>query len=257
MKTEIIKPIIKVGNSAGIILPKSMVGGKARVEIIENPINIKEDIIKILEDQLQNIKGIYLTGSHARNEQTEKSDIDIIAITNDINKKIEKGKYNILLLSEKSLSDTLEKNILPLLPMIKEAKTLINSSLLEKYQKTKITKKNIKAYLEITESALEINRSFIELEEKNVSDSIAYSLIISLRSADIIDCLKTNKKWTNKDLKMLIKKISGSTNSYESYLRIKNNLNTKKEIPLEEAKSLYKYLENKTKEHKEWAKKIN
>ena len=81
MENELIKPVIRVGNSAGILVPKAWINGKAKVELISRPVNIKKDIIEILEDYLEDILGIYLVGSYARKEETEKSDIDILAIT--------------------------------------------------------------------------------------------------------------------------------------------------------------------------------
>ena len=140
MIRELIKPIVRVGNSAGVLLPKNWINGKARIELIEKPIDIKKDVLEILDPYLQNIEGIYLIGSYAREEQTKKSDVDILVITNKINKKIKKGKYEIILISKEKVESALEKNILPILPMLKEAKPLVNSSLIEKYKKTQLKK---------------------------------------------------------------------------------------------------------------------
>ena len=41
-KQELIKPIVRMGNSACVLLPKAWVDGKARVELIEKPIDIKK-----------------------------------------------------------------------------------------------------------------------------------------------------------------------------------------------------------------------
>src|SRR3989344_8018928 len=190
MIRELIKPIVRVGNSAGVLLPKNWINGKARIELIEKPIDIKKDVLEILDPYLQNIEGIYLIGSYAREEQTKKSDVDILVITNKINKKIKKGKYEIILISKEKVESALEKNILPILPMLKEAKPLVNSSLIEKYKKTQLTKRNLKPHIELTKSALGINREFINFDEEmesNSGDSVAYSLILRLREMYIVD----------------------------------------------------------------------
>lgn len=260
MIQELIKPVVKVGNSAGVILPKNWINGKARIELIEKPINVKKDILEILEPYLQDIEGIYLIGSYARGEQTKESDIDVLVITNKINKKIKKGKYEVILISKDKVEIALEKNIIPILPMLKEAKPLINNSLIKKYQTTKLTKKNLKGHIELTKSALEINKEFIKSDEEmksNSSDTVAYSLILRLRETYIVDCLIKNKIQRKKELLNLIKKISGSLKAYAGYLRDKNNEKNKNELPIKEAEKLYYYVLKKIKEQEKWAKTKN
>ena len=58
MGQELIKPIVRVGNSAGIVLPREWLNGKAKVELIEKPIDIKRDILEILEPYLEDVVGI-------------------------------------------------------------------------------------------------------------------------------------------------------------------------------------------------------
>ena len=257
MIRELIKPIVRVGNSAGVLLPKNWINGKARIELIEKPIDIKKDVLEILDPYLQNIEGIYLIGSYARGEQTKESDVDILVITNKINKKIKKGKYELILIPKGKVESALEKNILPILPMLKEAKPIINSILIKKYRETQLTKKNLKWHIELTKSALGINREFIKLDKdlkSNSGDGVAYSLILRLRGTYIVDCLIKNKIPTKKELLNLIKKVSGSLKAYEGYLRVKNNEKDKNELPIEESIKLYDYLIKKIKEQEKWAK---
>jgi len=247
---QIIKKIIRVGNSAGIVLPKSWHGGEARVELIKKPLNIEEDVLKILKPYLPNILGIYLVGSYARGEQTAESDVDVLVITSNINKRIEKGKYHILILPLEDVENTLKNNIIPLLPMLKEARPLMNSNLLEKYAKFLITKKNLKWHIETTKSALRISKEFIEIANMDkipISDNIMYSLILRLRGVYIVDCLINNKKSTKKGFLRLIKKITGSTESYKSYIGSKTNQRKKEVISTREARKIYNYIKEKIK----------
>ena len=133
MKQELIKEIVRVGNSAGVLLPKQWLNGRARVELIEKPLDLEKDILNILKPYLKGIKGIYLVGSYARGEQSKESDVDVLAITENENKEIKEGKYEILLVSQKNLGNILTKNILPLLPMLKEAKPILNEELIRGY----------------------------------------------------------------------------------------------------------------------------
>lgn len=252
---ELIKPIVRVGNSAGVILPKEWLNGQASVKLVHKPYSIKEDVLEILSPYLNDTVGIYLVGSYARNEETEKSDIDILVITNKTNKKISKGKYNIVLISRENLEKSMNDNILPLLPMIKEAKTILNSDFIQKYKDIPLTKRNLRWHFDTTESALKMDKIALELQDNFVSDNIIYSLILRLREAYIMDCLMKNKKSTTKEFISLIKKISGSDEIYLAYLRAKNDEKAKKTIPIKEAEKIYSYLIDKLKEQEKWTRR--
>lgn len=242
---ELIKKITKAGNSSNVLLPKEWLGGTARVELIEKPINIVEDTIKILGPHLKNILGIYLTGSYARGEETSESDIDILTITIDLNQKIKKGKYEIILISKENLDKAIKKNIIPLLPMIREAKPIINEELIKKYSKIKPNKKNLKWIADITKSSRRICAEDIKLSRElgeNVSDGIIYSIILGLRSVYTIDCLKKGKTPTKKRLMSLIKKISKTKEPYNAYLRSKNNKPDAESVSPDVAEKLNEYV---------------
>ena len=238
---ELIKPITKAGNSSNVLLTKEWLGGMARVELIQKPINIVDDVIGILKPYLKDILGIYITGSYARNEEKRESDIDILAITGKSNTRIKKGKYELLLISKDNLDSTIEDNAIPLLPMLKEAKPILNEELLDKYKKINPSKKNlgfvtglIKSSKGINEQAIMISR---ELKE-NISDGIMYSIILGLRSIYTINCLKNNKIPTKKGLIDLLTKIVKTKEPYNAYLRSKNNQLDKKSVSPEIAEKL-------------------
>jgi len=242
--TELIKQIVKVGNSAGVLLPREWLNGKARVELISRPLDIKKEILEILDEYLRDIKGIYLVGSYARGEQEKDSDVDILAVTNNTNKRIKKGKYEITLISEDNLDKTLKNNILPILPMIKEAKPMLNENLIEKYKNIKPNEKNTKFILDLAKSSRKICKKSIEISKmsnKNVSDNVMYSIILGLRTSYVIDSLNKNKIPTTNGLKSLIIKLAGSEEPYNSYLRLKNNQADKESISPQTAEKLNNY----------------
>jgi len=258
MKTELIKPVIRVGNSAGVLVPKDWINGSARVKLIAKPINIKKDILELLSPFLEDIIGIYLIGSYAREEQTKRSDVDVLAVTNRKSDRIKKGKYDILLVTKKDINEALKNNVLPLLPMLKEAKALLNSKLIEQYKNTGLNKRNLKSYIELGKSILNVNRASIDLDKQlssNCGDAVAYSLTLRLRGAYIVDCLIKRRRWSNKEFIKTVKKISGSLKAYEGYLRVKNDKPEKEDIPILEAEKLYNYVLKKIKEHEEWLKR--
>lgn len=259
MEYKLIKPIIKVGNSAGVILPKNWLNGTAKIELVDKPINVQKDILEILKEELEDVAGIYLYGSYARREQRKDSDIDVLVITERKNEKIERGKYNIILISKNNLEKALAENALPIIPIIKETKPIINKELIEKYKKkAELSKKNLKNDIDRIKSALKINKKFIELKKedsKDISDSVAYSLILNLRSIYIIDCLIKRKKINIPEFLSLIKKISGNLKVYEGYLRVKNKKKMKKTLQIKEAEKLLNYIIKKVEEQEKWTKR--
>lgn len=261
---ELIRNTIRVGNSAGVLLPKEWLNSQVRVEIIsKKPIDILVDVINILENEgiFSDILGIYLTGSYARNEETPESDIDILVITDNINRSVKRGIYELLVISKDNLIRLLNKNIMPLLPMLVESKSLLNQELLEELKKTKINKKNLEWHINTTKESIKKSKSLIEIRKKlrdsKISDGIAYSLVLRMRGIYIIDCLKKNKLWSNKELVNLIEKITGSSLIYERYNHIKNEKGEDQEkLPLTEAEKLILYIEEKNKEQEKWLKEL-
>jgi len=257
---QLTKQIVKVGNGAGVLVPRAWLDGKATVELIEKPIDLQKDILEILEGYMPDILSIAIVGSYARNEQTPRSDIDVLVITHSTSKQIKQGKYNLILISEKSLEKELQRNILPWLPMLKEAKPVINAQLIERLSKTQITKKNLEPHIELTKSALDLNEAHLSLDEENgkiTSDAVAYSLVLRARGAYIVDCLINKNKSTTKTIRSIIKNKSGSLKAYEGYIRVKDDKKTKKDLPIEEARKLLSYIKERIKEQELWAKRKN
>lgn len=255
---ELIKTTIKVGNSAGVLLPKKYLN--SQVKIILEPLNIEKDVLDILieENLLSETIGVYVTGSYARGEQTIESDIDILVITNKTEKRIKKERYDLLLITEVSLERQLSENILPILPMIKEAKAIINKDLIKDYINSPLTKKNLKWHINTTKSMMENINGDLEIykkiNEKYMSDNLAYILILRLRTLYIIDCIRKNKISSKKDFLKIVKEITGSLKSYDGYVRSKNNQKTNKELPLNQAEELVSYINKKVAYIEKWLK---
>lgn len=254
---ELIKNTIRVGNSAGVLLPKEFLN--TQVKIVLQPLNIEKDILDILNEKklLPKVLGVYLVGSYARGEQTIESDVDVLVITENVNNKIKKARYDIILIQEESIKKQLERNILPLLPMLIESKSILNTSLIESYKKTRLTKENLNFHIETTKSAMGVIDASIKLSREmgiEESDASAYSLILRLRGIYIVDCLKKGRLWNKKEFLGMIKRIAGSLKAYEGYLRTKSDKKTEDKLPLKEAEKLYNYIIKKIKEQEEWIK---
>lgn len=199
---QIIKIVQEIGNGGHIYLPKEMVGQKVMISLKEKTIeDIEEEIIYILKPYLKHIKGIYLYGSYARKEQTAESDIDILVIT-DSEIKIKKriNEYEIISISLGQIEKTIKHTAVLILPILKEAKTILNKELIEKYRKERLTKKNTKWYIETTESSLKLAKDWISEEDIKSMPSIVYPLIMRLKGLYFIESLINDNAYSNKDI---------------------------------------------------------
>ncbi len=254
---ELIKNTIRVGNSAGVLLPKEFLN--TQVKVVLQPLNIEKDILDILIQKkiLPRVLGVYLVGSYARNEQTIESDVDVLVITDNLDDKISRGKYDLMLVSKELADEKMKKNIFPLLPMMIEAKSIINKKLLSEYVSTPLTIKNLKWHIDTTKSAMRVIEASIKLAKKSnikEGDAYAYSLILRLRTLYILDCIRKSKLWKKEEFLDLIKKISGSLIAYERYISSKNKNTLERELPVEEAEKLMNYINKKNKEVEKWLK---
>jgi len=121
-RTRFLRKTIKVGNSAGVLLPKYLLGADVRIMVVNPPLNIKRDTSRILEPFLEDIIGIYLL-------KLEKKKAQILAVSTKLSQQIEKGNYRIDIVPLNTLKKSLKQNK-SLAEKIKTAKTIINKKLL-------------------------------------------------------------------------------------------------------------------------------
>ena len=110
------------------------------------------------------------------------------------------------------------------------------------------TKNNLGWYLSTTKDKLKLIKKIIDKlnksKKKMISDKIAYTLILRIRTLDIIKKLIEKKSYSNKDFIELINNISGGKNAYERYLAVKNDLEDENGISIGEIEKLHAYLKN-------------
>jgi len=248
MENELVRQAVKMGNSSGVYLPISWLNKKVRVVL--EPLDIKLDVFGILEEEkiLEKVKGIYLVGSWARGEESEESDIDILVIADKVNKKLKKGVYEILVIDEGEIEKVLDEDAIPLIVMIREAKTILNEGLINKYRNTKLGNRTLEKHLKYISSS--IKRISLEIKESQdlgigVSDAGVYSLVLRLRTVYIIEKLLGNELWKNEEFIEEIENVSGSKDSYDRYLNVKREGKLKWVVSIEESRKLLGSLEQK------------
>ncbi len=237
MKNEVnttkseIKEAIRWGNGAGVLLPKEWTGKLTKVTLLDPTEEIQKETLNILKNRLSKLSGIYLTGSYARNEQDENSDIDILVISEKEETELISGKYNISIIPEEKMLNINKKNVLQILTRIMEAKTILNNMLIEKIKenieknKEKINE-GIEEYLQETKEILKINRGLLTLDNSiKIDPEQIYSIILRTRGIFIIKCIlnkkiyktKNFKKWILKNTRMSFPEIENVIEIYQEY----------------------------------------
>jgi predicted nucleotidyltransferase len=219
-REQIFRDVAPIGNGAHIFAPKEWLGERVLV-IRPLQFSLKSRILKVVEPYLENILGVYLYGSYARNEQTQDSDIDILIISNN-NFKIKEKGFEIIVLEKNKIKDAIKIAPILIYSALREAKPIINSELLENLKRTYKPKiQNFKDYIKETKEIIKINEDILD----------PYSIILRLRGIFLIEGLfsekiyshKSFKEWIFKDADDKTKKIDFDS-SYDAYLRIKKDL---------------------------------
>lgn len=237
------------GNGAHVFVPKDWV--KQEVILIKRPKkSVIERVIEIISPYLENIIGVYLYGSYARGEEREDSDIDLFVITNkDI--RIKSNGFEIQCIKEKVIDDIIKIEPLIFYSMLAEAKTIINSNLLEELRKKYKPKlKDFREFFESCKRVIEINKKFLDMDKKVgeyiSGQAVPYSLILRLRGIFIIHSLLKGKKYSHIDfMKWMEKNLIeiDFERVYKLYLISKNEKKEKIRVKISDLIKINEFLE--------------
>ena len=116
---EFIRTAKKLGNSAGVLLPKQLLGSEVKIILINKPFSIKKSVLKLIEPFLDNIMGIYVLN---------KKPIEILAVCNNLKRIIKTEKIKISLVPLSIIRKDIKNSALR--EKLEKADAIINSALL-------------------------------------------------------------------------------------------------------------------------------
>ncbi|MBI2451869.1 nucleotidyltransferase domain-containing protein [Candidatus Pacearchaeota archaeon] len=248
---KIVREVGITGNGAHVFVPKEWMGEK--VVLIRIPKqSLKKKIISVLEPYLDKIAGVYLAGSHARNEAEKDSDIDLLVVSSE-KIFIKKEGFEIICLKRDKISGAIKISPVFVYSLIYEAKPIINKELLEELKtehRPKIT--DFTEYLKETERIIKINKELLESERGEFleEDAIIYSLILRLRGIFFIKCLIKKINYTKKLFeKWVLSKVENIDYEkiYRAYNNSKRNLKTREKVRVKDLKLILELLKKETK----------
>ncbi len=197
MKT-ITKMVKKYGNSGGVYVPSNWVGGKVKVELIDEPFSPSNLLNKF---QMEHLISAILYGSHARKEASKDSDIDIILIRDEdaevtVPDEI-KQKYDIQMKTTEEARSAMAHDPIFHKIVTDESVALMNHQFLDNLRKIKLKPDGIKTRIGLAESSLNIIKEIFDLG----GDEIVYPLIMRLKEMLVLECLLYNKKYSTELLR--------------------------------------------------------
>jgi len=251
VQEQLVKRVVSSGNGGAVWVPRSWMGEDVIVIRPEKPeSSIKERILRLLLPHLGDIIAVFLYGSYARNEQEADSDIDVLVIAKNKFEVKKREKMEIKVIELEKIKQTIEKNPIMYFSILKEAKAIINSSLLDELREIPIDYKNFKWFFETTIDHLKSDKEFIELDKASgeyiTSYAAIYSIILRLRGVFLIKCFVENKEYSNKLFKRWLLKQGISNleykNAYSIYKAIRDDKKIEKKIKISSAESLLNIL---------------
>jgi len=229
---KIIKKAVEIGNGAAVYVPKEYSGKQVIIILPEGIAEIKKRIIEKLTPYMENIIGVYLFGSYARGESNSFSDIDILVITQDEAKELKQSfeDIDIRITTPTKIKKSIDSFPAITLPILKEAKTIINPALLQELKNSKINYKNFKWNFDDIKRTVKLIETFIEVDEKDIAISHIYSLIMRVRICYMIETLLKNKQFSNKGLRVEMIKRGLDSKKYEEYYEVYRKVRDEEEV---------------------------
>ncbi len=202
MSDTVIKAVKRYGNSGGVYVPSRWIGGKVRIELIEEPLNPRDALAKI---PLEHVISAILYGSYTRGETAKGSDIDILLIVDDdyemdIPAEIMQ-KYDIQVKSLRDMRNALVHDPVFYKMVKDEAVVLLNHQFLNSLRAAMPKTADIEKRIKMIESSLSITKEILKID---ANADVAYPTVMRLKEILLIECLLSEKRYSTKALKQEI-----------------------------------------------------
>ena len=217
---SVTKTVKKYGNSGGVYLPSSWIGGEAEVRLIRKPTDPERDIPLAFSGMMKHIVSIFIYGSYARGEYAKASDIDVIIVTDmhagamKTPEKLKAMNYDIMIMNREEINEAAEKDAL-FRKSLEEARAILNEGFLDGLKSLKIKRETLRERMEFAESSLGIIKGIFG--EGGENSNLIYPLVMRIKEMLLVKCILQNRKYS---LKLLKDSIKGKGISEQDFLNL-------------------------------------
>ena len=201
MTPEAITKLVKrYGNSGGVYLPSSWIGGSVEVSLVARPPNPGKDIPLALAGSMEHIVSILVYGSYAAGEQTTGSDIDVIVVTDNHIKGMVAPEglrgmnYDLRIMRADEIRRLAGRDVL-LSKSLEGAKAILNDSFLDELRSIR-PKGSLRERIGLARSSLEIMKSLFEPGGTADNSGLVYPLIMRIKEMLLMECATEGRKYS-------------------------------------------------------------
>jgi predicted nucleotidyltransferase len=211
MKSEkMVKKVIPSGNAGGVYVPKKWINQYVVVSLFR----AEDYVMDAFKPFMDEIKGIYMHGSHARGDSSPESDINVLVVAEkDIPYQRKPGLNAEIILLE-NLSRYASDSPVDYYCMVNEAVPLADSGLLEDMRRYSLSEEKIRKVLD---DSIRSVKMLDHLVLEGDYPAAIYSLIYRLRSLYVVHARA--RKYTHRGFSEFI---SRAGMPQEDFLRLYN-----------------------------------
>jgi predicted nucleotidyltransferase len=198
MEKFMTKTVKKYGNSGGVYLPSSWIGGMVEISLVSKPARPEEDLPLAFAGRMQHVISMFLYGSYARGEAEEGSDIDVIVVTDSHTKDMEVPQglkergYDVRIMSADRLKRNVERDVL-FNKSLEDAKVIFNDGFLNELRSIK-PKRDIGDRIAMARSSLNIMKNLFEPGKDN--SNLIYPLVMRMKEMQLIQVNREAKRYS-------------------------------------------------------------
>ena len=220
-KTET-KVVKKYGNSGGVYLPSSWIGGMVEISLVSRPPEPGKDLPLAFAERMQHIVSILVYGSYATGEYTSGSDIDVIVVTDNhirgmkVPEELRGMNYDIRIMAMDDIRRLAGRDIL-LSKSLEDAKAILNDSFLDELRSIR-PKGSLIGKIVLARSSLGIMKSIFGTGGDN--SGLVYPLMMRIKEMLLMECVLQDRKYS---LKLLEDRILAKGISQSDYRKLMAN----------------------------------
>jgi predicted nucleotidyltransferase len=220
-KTET-KVVKKYGNSGGVYLPSSWIGGRIEISLVSRPPEPGKDLPLAFAERMQHIVSILVYGSYATGEYTSGSDIDVIVVTDNhirgmkVPEELRGMNYDVRIMRADDIRRLAGRDIL-LSKSLEDAKGILNDSFLDELRSIR-PKGSLRKRIGLARSSLGIMKSIFETGGDN--SGLVYPLMMRIKEMLLMECALDGKRYS---LKLLENRILAKGLTKSDYRKLITN----------------------------------